>query len=80
SKKIVKSVKNLLKDGSLNAKETCLDEYLARHRQLAKMTGFGPLAGVTGTAATTAAGVGTGVVAGGYLAGPLGAVVAGSIG
>ncbi len=80
SKKIVKSVKNLLKDGSLDAKETCLDEYLARHRQLAKMTGFGPLAGVAGTATTTAAGVGAGVVAGGYVAGPWGALVAGSIG
>ncbi|MEE2742803.1 MAG: hypothetical protein VYD54_02780 [Bdellovibrionota bacterium] len=80
SKKIVKSVKNLLKEGSLNASETCLDEYLARHRQLAKMTGFAPLAGVAGTATTTAAGVGTGVVAGASLGGPWGALIGGSIG
>jgi hypothetical protein len=80
SKRIVKSVKTLLKDGSLDRKDTCLDEYLARHRQLAKMTGFGPLGGIVGTGATTAAGVGAGVAAGGVIGGGFGAVLAGAVG
>ena len=80
SKRVVKSVKALLKDGSLDRKNTCLDEYLARHKQLVKMTALGPLAGIAGAGTTTAAGVGGGVVTGGVLAGGFGAVAGGVIG
>jgi hypothetical protein len=85
SKRITKSVKNLLKEGTLNSSETCLDEYMNRHRQLVKMLGLGPLGGLAGTTGTAAAGVGAGAVSGFLIGSPmvlagLGGVVGGAVG
>jgi hypothetical protein len=84
-KRIVKSVKNLLKEGTLDSRKTCLDEYMNRHRQLAKMLGLGPLGGLAGTAGTAAAGVGAGAVSGVLIGSPIvlagvGGVVGGAVG
>ena len=88
TKKTIRSVKKLLKNGKIDPKRTCLDEYIARNRQLWKKMGLGPfttLGTATGagvvvgmTAGGTGAAIGAGTVAGGQAIG--GALASGLIG
>jgi predicted lipid-binding transport protein (Tim44 family) len=88
SKKTIKSVKRLLKNGKIDPKRTCLDEFIVRNRQLWKKMGLGPFTTIGATTGTgvvvgmTAGGAGAaisaGTVAGGQLIG--GALVGGLMG
>ncbi|MDC0255195.1 hypothetical protein OAK75_09850 [Bacteriovoracales bacterium] len=61
NKKVVRSVKDVLKAGKIKTSKTCLDEYVKRNRQLWKKMGFGALKTLGGSAGT---GAGVGVVGG----------------
>ena len=69
-KRILKKVSKFLKHKVIDPKNTCLDEYMNRHKQLVKMLGLGPLGGT----------LGAGIVGGGFVGGPFGAILAGSLG
>ena len=60
SKKVVRSVKDILKAGKIETSKTCLDEYVQRNRQLWKKMGFGALKTLGGSAGA-GAGVGVGL-------------------
>ncbi len=62
NKKVVRSVKKILKNGKIETSKTCLDEYVTRNRQLWKKMGFGALKTLGGGAGV---GAGLGAAAGG---------------
>ena len=65
NKKVVKSVKKILKAGKIDIDRTCLDEYVARNRQLWKKMGMGPITVLGGsTGSGIAVGTGVGAIAG----------------
>jgi hypothetical protein len=86
NKKVVRSVKKILNAGKIDVDRTCLDEYVARNRQLWKKMGLGPITtfgGIAGTGIAVGTGVGAAMGTGGAAASSsvtLGALIGGAAG